>query len=51
MTISRGNMARRGDLRALVAKHTLGKQFGLLGGPRVNVAELKLDLDVLNPKR
>src|SRR5271168_4196613 len=33
------------DLRALVAKHALGRQFGVLGEPRVNVVELNLDLD------
>ena len=39
------------DLRALVAKHTLGRQFGLLGEPRVNVVELNLDLDASHPKQ
>jgi K+-transporting ATPase ATPase C chain len=32
-------------LRALVAKHTIGRQFGFLGEARVNVLELNLDLD------
>jgi|SRR5947209_12854122 len=39
---------RRLDLnivRGLVARHTSGRQFGLLGEPRVNVLELNLDLD------
>jgi potassium-transporting ATPase KdpC subunit len=29
----------------LIAKHTEGRTFGLLGEPRVNVVELNLDLD------
>lgn len=32
-------------LRALVAKHTEGRTFGLLGEPRVNVLELNLELE------
>ena len=32
------------DLRALVARHTLGRQFGVFGEPRVNVLELNMEL-------
>jgi K+-transporting ATPase ATPase C chain len=37
------------DLRSLVAKHTLERQFGVLGEPRVNVLELNLELDATHP--
>jgi len=39
------------DVRAVVAKHTKGRQFGILGEPRVNVLDLNLDLDAVHPRR
>jgi K+-transporting ATPase ATPase C chain len=37
------------DLRAMVARHTEGRQFGFLGESRVNVLELNLELDATHP--
>jgi potassium-transporting ATPase KdpC subunit len=38
------------QLHALLAKHTEGRQLGVLGEPRVNVLELNLELDERFPK-
>ena len=39
------------SLRALLAKHTEARQFGVFGEPRVNVLELNLDLDTAFPAK
>ena len=39
------------DVRRLVAAHTRGRDFGVLGEPRVNVLELNLDLDFSFPRK
>jgi len=37
------------EVRQLIGKHTLARQFGFLGEPRVRVLELNLDLDSTHP--
>jgi len=37
-------------LRSVVTRHTEGRQWGILGEPRVNVLELNLDLDQQFPQ-
>jgi K+-transporting ATPase ATPase C chain len=39
------------QVRAAIARHTLTRQFGILGEPRVRVLELNLDLDAYHPKK
>ncbi len=47
--ITRERHVSEPELRSLVAKHTVGRQLGVLGEPRVNVLELNLDLDAQHP--
>ena len=49
--IARQRNISESDLRALIATHTLARQFGFLGEPRVRVLELNLDLDTAHPAR
>lgn len=49
--VSRARHVSESDLRNLIARHTLSRQFGFLGEPRVNVLELNLELDSLQPAR
>ena len=37
------------EMRQLIAKHTLARQLGFLGEPRVRVLELSLELDAAHP--
>jgi K+-transporting ATPase ATPase C chain len=45
--LARARGLREPQLRRLVEPHTTGRQFGVLGEPRVNVLELNLALDGL----
>jgi K+-transporting ATPase ATPase C chain len=47
--VARERHVSESELRALVAKHTLGRQLGVLGEPRTNVLELNLELDTQHP--
>lgn len=44
-TVARSRRMTEAEVRAAVARHTLPRQFGMLGESRVNVLELNLDLD------
>jgi K+-transporting ATPase ATPase C chain len=47
--VARARHVSEAKLRSLVAQHTLGRQLGVLGEPRINVLELNLDLDAQHP--
>ena len=49
--VARERRMSEAEVRALVQKYTLGRQFGFLGEPRVRVLELNLDLDAIRPKK
>jgi K+-transporting ATPase ATPase C chain len=47
--VARERKISEAELRALVQKLTEGRQFGILGEPRLNVLELNLELDSAHP--
>jgi len=47
--VARERGASETDLQGLVDAHTIGRQFGILGEPVVNVLELNLELDARMP--
>jgi K+-transporting ATPase ATPase C chain len=47
--VARERHMSEAEIRSLVAKHSLGRQLGVLGEPRINVLELNLDLDRQHP--
>jgi K+-transporting ATPase ATPase C chain len=49
--VARQRGIREEQVRQFIAKHTEGRQFGILGESRVNVLELNLELDAAYPAR
>jgi len=47
--VARDRHISESEVRQLIAKHTLARQFGFLGEPRVRVLELNLELDATHP--
>jgi K+-transporting ATPase ATPase C chain len=48
--VARERRMSENEVRRLIRKHTEGRQFGVLGEPRVNVLELNLALDEASGK-
>jgi K+-transporting ATPase ATPase C chain len=47
--VARARGMSKAEVQTLLTKHTLRRQFGFLGEPRVRVLELNLDLDAAHP--
>lgn len=48
--VARARHLSDAQVRALIARYTKGRQFGILGEPRVNVLELNLALDSMSAR-
>ena len=48
--VARARQLSPDQVRTVIARHTEGRLFGLLGEPRVNVLAVNLDLDRQTPR-